>query len=97
MLKLVLHDWQDEPASIILRNCRAALDRGGKLLVMEHLRTSDDLCFWDILDVAMMAIQRGRERTEAEYAALLQSAAFSVTQVRRASPVGMSVIEAVAA
>jgi hypothetical protein len=96
MLKLVLHDWTDEQAHTILANCRKAVQKGAKVLIMEHLRTTEDLCFFDLMNPTMTTIQLGWERVEAGYRQLLKKASFDVTRVIRAAPTGMSIVEAVA-
>jgi hypothetical protein len=96
-LKRALHDWSDEQAIAILRNCRAAMSEGGRVLVIEmvidpgpggHLAK-----FYDLM---MMVVARGRERTDAEYAELFDAAGLRLARtIPTLGP--LSVIEAVAA
>ena len=83
LFKSVVHDWDDEPALAVLRNCRRALRKPGTLLLVERLlpaATGDDPgTIWT--DLHMLALTGGRERSEAEYRALLAAAGFTPTRV----------------
>lgn len=84
LLKLILHDWEDVDAVRLLRNCRDAMSHGSRLLIMEGLvETSDTVTMTDIVDLAMLANLSGRERTENQFAMLLESAGF---RLRRTIP-----------
>jgi SAM-dependent methyltransferase len=77
LLKLVLHDWEDEDARRILKNCRRVMRPNGWLLIVEGLLgESNTLGMTDLGDLVMMLSLSGRERTEAEFKNLLQSAGF---------------------
>lgn len=91
----VIHDWDDDPAIQILRNCRLAINPKGRLLLVEVVVPDDDAhCFSKLLDLNMMVMTGGRERTRAEFAALLNTAGFSL---RRTIPTlaPQSVLEAI--
>jgi hypothetical protein len=96
ILKNILHNWNDERSIAILRNCRKALDEGGKVLLVERLmptraRDSSDT-IW--LDLCMLVQTGGQERTKDEYCRLLAAAGFLFTRaLPTASP--LWVIEAV--
>jgi hypothetical protein len=96
LLMNVLHDWDDERSATILRGIRTAAPAGAKLLVIEALLPAGPEAHWSkTLDINMLRIG-GRERTEAEYAALLSAAGFAVARViGTESP--YSIVEAVAA
>ncbi len=82
ILKNVLHDWSDDLAVRILKNCRRAMDSQAKLLVMEMvLPLSDDAVFGSLLDLNMLVMSGGRERTKDEYCGLLEKSGFRLTQV----------------
>ena len=83
IMKHIIHDWNDEDCITILRNCRAVLPPGGRVLVVEAVVPPPGERSWSkLLDLEMLVITpRGRERTEAEYAALLGSGGFRLTRV----------------
>ena len=76
LLRRVLHGQDDERAVAILRNCRAAMDSLGRILVIEHVLGSSDVPTWGgMLDLQMLVLSAGgRERDEAEYRALFTAA-----------------------
>ena len=78
----VIHDWDDDPAVQILRNCRLAMNQKGRLLLVEVVVPDDDAhCFSKLLDLNMMVMTGGRERTRAEFAALLNTAGYSLSRI----------------
>jgi hypothetical protein len=88
LLKLVLHDWDDETAGKILGRLREAVPTHGRLLVVERVLSREtDLPGTALLDLAMLKNHAGRERTEDEFRALLSSAGFELTHVVPAGPV----------
>ena len=77
VLKFVLHDWEDEQATIILRNCRRAIAPSGKLLVIEcEISPPNEGATDKFLDLTMLVHTGGRERTREEWAALFATAGF---------------------
>lgn len=94
LIKSVLHNWSDEYAVKILKNCRQAIRPDGTLLVVERIlkppNEPDDSAF---MDLNMMLVHGGRERTETDFGALLHDAGFSMTRVI-AIPAAWSIIEA---
>jgi hypothetical protein len=97
LLSHIIHDWSEEQCLAILRNVRAAMKPKGRLLIVEMvLPTGDAPHPGKLLDMVMLVVPGGRERTEAEYRDLLAKAGFRLTRVvPTASPV--SVVEAVPA
>jgi orsellinic acid C2-O-methyltransferase len=84
LLKSVIHDWDDEQATAILRNCRAALPEHGRLLVVEPvLPASVDPSVRAAVmsDLNMLVNTGGRERTEPEFRALFAAAGLDLTDV----------------
>jgi len=94
IMKHIIHDWADEETQKILVNCRRALPEHGKLLIAEMiLPPMNEPGFAKLLDIEMLVIPGGRERTVEEYSAALGRAGFRLTRVVPThSPV--SVIEA---
>jgi hypothetical protein len=81
ILKHILHDWDDEHCVAILRSCRNATVEGGRLLVGEEaLPPGNAPSPGKLLDLMMLMIG-GRERTQAEYAALFEQADYEFTRV----------------
>ena len=95
ILKNVLHDWDDEHCMAILRSCRCAMAEHSRILVVEAMTTSaNDPAFDRLLDLNMLVISGGRERSEAEYGALFDAAGLKLTKVIP-TMCPLSVIEAV--
>jgi SAM-dependent methyltransferase len=97
LLKFILHDWDDDRARMILRNIRRSMKPGGKLLIVESIvPVGNEPHFSKGMDVHMLIMTGGRERTIPEYRELLASSGFRLTRVVPTdSPV--SIIEAVKA
>ena len=82
VLKWIIHDWGDDEAVAILRTCAAALDGDARVLLIER-DLSDPAASW--LDLQMLVMLGGRERTEAEYAALFRAAGLEPATI---TPIG---------
>lgn len=95
LMKYIIHDWDDERALAILANCRRAMPDGARLLLVETVIAEGNAPhFGKLLDLEMLLFTGGRERTEAEYRALLARAGFRLTRVvPTRSP--LSIVEAV--
>jgi SAM-dependent methyltransferase len=97
LLKHVLHDWDDGQAVRILENCRRAIRPGGRVIVVELLLGEiGEPGPAPLIDLNMMVILPGRERSLSEYRALLKQAGFRLDK-SSAIRSSMAVIEAVAA
>ena len=78
----VIHDWDDPRAIRILRNCRQAMaDKGRVLIVDMVVPDTDAMSFGKLLDLNMLAMTGGRERTKAEFRALLDAADYKLTRI----------------
>jgi hypothetical protein len=94
MMRHIIHDWDDEKSLTILRNCHRAMSAGARLLVVESVIPSGNEPFGGkFLDLVMLLIPGGKERTEEEYRALFGQAGFELTRVVPTST-EISVIEA---
>jgi hypothetical protein len=94
-LRLVIHDWDDDEAATILRRCREGITDGGRLLIFEIVMPDSDVPHpAKGMDWVMLSCVTGQERTEAEYAELLERSGFRLKRVVP-SPTPMSVVEAV--
>jgi hypothetical protein len=94
MMSHIIHDWDEEKCVRILQNCRKAIPDNGRLLLVEMVvPEGNDFHPSKLLDLIMLTVPGGKERTEKEYAELFGKAGFSLTRVvPTASPV--SVVEA---
>jgi hypothetical protein len=93
LLRHIIHDWDDERSGVILRNCRHAIGESGKLLLIESvIPPGNEPSQGKLLDLVMMVMPGGMERTEEEYRRLLAEAGFRLSGIHHtATPV--SVIE----
>ncbi len=82
ILKHVLHDWDDDRCVSILGNCRRAISNQGRLMVIEILVTpGNEPDYGKYLDLNMLVLTKGRERTEAQYRTLFEAAGFTLSRV----------------
>jgi hypothetical protein len=82
LMKHIIHDWPDDRATTILRNCREGVNPGGKLLLVELvIAPGNEADLAKVLDLEMLVIASGQERTEAEYRRLLAGAGWRMTRV----------------
>jgi hypothetical protein len=81
LLKQVLHDWDDAQCARILTNCARAARPGARLLAVEMVIADDGRPGpAPLMDLNMLVMLPGRERTRAEYAALLQGAGWKLSR-----------------
>src|SRR5579864_1392145 len=91
----VVHDCDDERPVTILRNCRAAVSTTGRLLLLETVvPENDSMHFSKILDLNMLAMSSGRERSQTEFRTLLAAAGFRISKIV-ATMAPQSLIEAI--
>jgi len=83
LLSRVIHDWDDERAMALLSRCHQAMQPRGKVLLVERVILTGSTPQVLVLesDVQMLVVAGGKERTDAEYRALLSAADFEVTQL----------------
>ena len=86
LLKHVIHDWNDEKATAILRCCHRAMDRRAKLLIVEgvyppRIDGSMESRGAAANDVNMLVATGGRQRSEAEFQSLLAGAGFKLNRI----------------
>ena len=98
VMKWIVHDWDDEDATRILRSVRAAIPPSGRLIVFDRV-LSERITEGDpldqsgtLMDLNMLVNVTGRERTEAEFRTLFAGGGFSLTSVR-STPSGLGIIE----
>jgi predicted RNA methylase len=96
LLKNIIHDWPDDKAQQILKTVRAATPTGTTLLLVECVIPPHDRDFFaKWLDLEMLVVNTGRERTDDEYRNLLQQTGFHVTRIV-STPSPFSIVEATA-
>ncbi len=83
ILKYIIHDWDDERAIAILKQCHKVMPDNGKLLVVEKvIPPGNQPSISKFFDLHMLVMTPGgRERTEAEYRALFEKAGFQLTRI----------------
>lgn len=93
LMKHIIHDWNDEQSVKILQNIHRAMNDEGKLLIVEMIvPEGNEPSPAKELDLTMLTIEGGKERTAAEYTKLLEASGFRLTKIiPTKSP--MSVIE----
>ena len=101
VLSRVLHDWDDEKAVRILTSCRRAMpDRGrGRVVIVDAIlgEHAHDQPAAVRMDLHMLVLATGRERTAAEFETLLSAAHFRITRILPpAAAPGIQIVEAVA-
>jgi hypothetical protein len=82
LLKLILHDWDDDHARQILANLRRCMNGSATLVLVEHvILPGNEPQLGKLLDLAMLAFPGGRERTAAEWAELLRTSGFTLMSI----------------
>jgi SAM-dependent methyltransferase len=82
LLKQIVHDWNDEQATRLLQNCHRALAPAGKLLLVEMVIPSDNLPSpAQAMDLNMLVILGGQERTKEQFERLFQVAGFKLDRI----------------
>ena len=97
LLKQILHDWNDEQCVDILRHCAESLPQGGRVLVVEMIISEDGKPSpAHLMDVNMLVLLPGKERTATEYGKLFAAAGLTPGRVLPThSP--FSIVEAIKA
>ncbi len=97
LLSHIIHDWDEDQCLTILGHVRKAMNPGGRLLIVEMVLPEGDAPHpGKMLDMGMLVVTGGQERTEAEYGLLLAKADFHLTRVLPTNS-AVSVVEAVLA
>jgi SAM-dependent methyltransferase len=81
LMRHVIHDWSDKDSATILGNCRKAMAPGGKVLIIEFvLKGANQPDFGRFMDMHMLTLVHGRERTLPEYESILKAAGLRLTR-----------------
>lgn len=91
LLKHIIHDWDDEHAIQILKSVRAAMKADGKVLIVELLiPANNEPSPAQLMDMNMLVMLNGKERTEPEYRSLLEAANLKLDRmIPTPSPYGL--------
>lgn len=84
IMKHIIHDWDDERASVILRNIRKALGekaKGRVILLEAVIQPGNQPDLGKFIDLEMLMMPGGRERTAEEFAALFAASGFEMTRI----------------
>ena len=90
ILKHIIHDWDDDRAAAILRAVRGAMQRPtNRVLLLERVAPADDAAapeseaqrFCHIMDMEMLVVAGGRERSAAQFEALLRAAGLRLCRI----------------
>jgi hypothetical protein len=86
ILRWIIHDWAEAEAATLLGKVRNAMKPGARLILLEEIiPETAELVPGKWIDILMLAITGGRERTEKEYSELLSSSDFELEEVVRTS------------
>jgi O-methyltransferase len=97
VLSHIIHDWNEDQCLTILGNVRKVMKRASRLLIVEMVLPAGEAPHpGKMLDIVMLVLPGGQERTEAEYGTLLGKASFRLSRVVPTSS-AVSVVEAVLA
>lgn len=82
VMRHIIHDWTDEQSLVILGHCRKVMGPNARLLLVESvIPPGNGPSFAKQLDLNMLVIPGGKERTEAEYGKLFQAAGFRLVRI----------------
>jgi SAM-dependent methyltransferase len=95
VLSQILHDWDDERAAAILRNCRRSIADDGRLLVHDAVvPAGPEPHYRKLFDLHMLVLLGGKERTNDEWQTLFASTGFRIANVRAVGPSDLIEVEA---
>ena len=99
LLKRIVHDWDDDAALRLLSNCRAAMSGAARLLIIDAIMEPGGAPDANkTMDVSIMTLTRGRERSASELSALLAAADLKLERlISTPEPATLTIAEATAA
>lgn len=93
ILKRILHDWDDKDCITILQNCAKAMKQGARLLIMDAVVAEGNVRdFAKDVDIELMVLFGGKERTKAEWQKLFDGAGLRLIKITP-TPTMLSIIE----
>ena len=82
VMKWIIHDWDDQKSNTILRNCRNQMPVNGRLILVDCVvPENNEPHFSKFIDLNMLVMTGGKERTEKEFRELLAAAGFKLLRV----------------
>jgi len=94
VMKWIIHDWDDEKSNTILKNIRTQMQPNSKLILVDCVvPETDEPHFSKFIDLNMLVMTGGKERTEKEFAQILEAAGFKLLRVIK-TDVPHSIVEA---
>ncbi len=82
VMKWIIHDWDDQKSNTILRNVRNQMAPGGRLILVDCVvPETNEPHFSKFIDMNMLVMTGGKERTEKEFQELLSAAGFRLLRV----------------
>ncbi len=82
VMKWIIHDWNDEQSVTIMKNCHRALPENGKMILIEAVvPATSEPHFSKFIDLNMLVMTGGRERTEEEFRKLYEVSGFRLTRI----------------
>ncbi len=82
VMKWIIHDWDDERAIHILKNCRAQMGPDARLIIVDCVvPETEEPHFSKFIDLNMLVMTGGKERTQKEFASLMETAGFKLLRV----------------
>ncbi len=95
LMKFIIHDWNDEQSITILNNLAISAPKGARVLLVETVVEEDDNApsLSKVMDLNMLVMTGGKERTPHEYAVLFEKTGFRLEKVYPTAP--LQIVEAV--
>lgn len=82
ILSNILHDWDDGSCSVILSNLHSSMKKGARLLIVESIIPPGNVfSVSKLLDLEMLVMGGGKERTEAEFRKLISGTGFNLERI----------------
>ena len=82
IMKWIIHDWDDQKSNTILRHIRSQIPANGRLILVDCVvPETNEPHFSKFIDLNMLVMTGGKERTEREFQELLAAAGFKLLRV----------------
>jgi SAM-dependent methyltransferase len=92
IMSFIIHDWDDESSIKILKNCHRALPEGGRVFIAENIiGLPNEQSLGKLIDIEMLVMTTGKERTEKEFKVLLEKSGFNFLGITK-TPGPLSIV-----